>query len=78
MDFKKKVCKNENHFFFDFFFKFFFEILYDKWSDDFCENTIDSIIKKVKKSGFFGIFLIFLGPIGQLLDKFKDFLDNGG
>ena len=24
MDFKKKVCKNENHFFFDFFFRHFF------------------------------------------------------
>ena len=24
MDFKKKVCKNENHFFFDFFFEVFF------------------------------------------------------
>ena len=27
MDFKKKVCKNENHFFFDFFFKIFFHDL---------------------------------------------------
>jgi hypothetical protein len=44
----------------------------------FCENAIESIRKKVKKSGFFGIFLIFLGPNGQFLDKFKDFLDNGG
>jgi hypothetical protein len=50
-----------------------------------CDETIR---KKVKKSdffgifrdfsGFFGIFRIFLGPVGQLLDKFKDFLDNGG
>jgi hypothetical protein len=45
----------------------------------------ETIRKKVKKwdifrdfSGFFWIFLIFLRPIGQLLDKFKDFLDNGG
>ena len=27
MDFKKKVCKNENHFFSDFFFCYFFEFL---------------------------------------------------
>jgi hypothetical protein len=25
MDFKKKVCKNENHFFFNFFFQLFFK-----------------------------------------------------
>jgi hypothetical protein len=85
MDFKKKVCKNENHFFFDFFLRFFFAIFYDKWSDDFLRNCNREHKKKSEKiwifrdfSGFFGIFLIFLGPVGQLLDKFKDFLDNGG
>jgi hypothetical protein len=48
----------------------------------------ETIRKKVKKSDFFGIFwdfsgffrdfLGFFGANGQLLDKFKDFLDNGG
>jgi hypothetical protein len=75
--------------FFQLFFLTFFLIFltlndgatFDKKSDE-------TIRKKVKNwdifrifrdfSGFFWIFLIFFGPIGQLLDKFKDFLDNGG
>ena len=39
MDFKKKVCKNENHFFFDFFFSTFFSrSYYDNWSNDFSQK----------------------------------------
>ena len=57
MDFKKKVCKNENHFFFDFFFEGFFSSFFTiNGLTTFCENAIESIRKKVKKSGFFGIF----------------------
>ena len=72
-------------FFSTFFLKFFFEIFYDKWSDDFLRKCDWEHKKKSEKIrffseflGIFGNFLNFSGPIGQLLDKFKDFLDNGG
>ena len=66
MDFKKKVCKNENHFFFTFFFDTFFRIFLT--SNDvatFGENVVESIRKKVKKWDFFRIFLDFSNFFGS-------------
>ena len=45
----------------------------------FCENAIESIRKKVKKSGFFGIFRDFSGFFGFFWDRLDNFwttLDN--
>ena len=82
---KKKFAKMKTTFFSTFFLRFFFTILYDKWSNDFLQKVSRDHKKKSEKiwifrdfSRFFEIFLIFLGPVGQLLDKIKDFLDNGG
>ena len=57
MDFKKKVCKNENYFFLT-FFSYFFTIYGNATCDKIMTETIR---KKVKKSDFFGIFWDFLG-----------------
>ena len=60
MDFKKKVCKNENHFFSTFFSETFFRIfitLNDLSTFD--KNGDETIRKNMEKSGFFGIFFIF-------------------
>jgi hypothetical protein len=60
MDFKKKVCKNENHFFFQLFFDTFFRIfLTINDGVTFGENVVESIRKKVKKWDFFRIFRDF-------------------
>ena len=42
----------------------------------FYKNATETIRKKVKKSNFFGIFQIFFGSDGQLLDNFGQLLDN--
>jgi hypothetical protein len=82
---KKKFAKMKITFFSTFFSDIFSHFYYVKWWDDFWQKARWDHKEKSEKmgffsdfSGFFGFFLIFLGPIGQLLDKFKDFLDNGG
>ena len=65
IDFKKKVCKNENHFFFHIFFLAFIRIfltINDQLT--FYKNVVETIRKNVKNRiffGFFGIFLDFFG-----------------
>jgi hypothetical protein len=65
------------------FFRLFFEVFflhffYDKWCDDFLRKCDLEHKKKSEKIWIFRDFSYFFGPNGQFLDKFKDFLDNGG
>ena len=65
MDFKKKVCKNENHFFFNFFLKRFFLNFYTLNDlSTFDKNEDETIRKKVKKWDFFRIFRDFSNFFG--------------
>ncbi len=64
-DFKKKVCENENHFFFQIFLTHFFSYSYMiNGNIVFDQNRTKTIRKKVKKSDFFGIFRNFLEFFG--------------
>ena len=72
-DFKKKVCKNENHFFFDFFLKFIFHIFKRYMITSLLsKKATETIRKKVKKSDFFGIFRDF----SEIFIFFSDQMDN--
>jgi hypothetical protein len=70
MDFKKKVCKNENHFFLTFFSVIFFTILYDKWCGNFLQKVRRDHKKKSEKIGFFRNFSGFFGIFRDRLDNF--------
>ena len=80
MDFKKKVCKNENQFFFDFFFRHFFhDLITIIGLTTFHKKMAETIRKKVKNSDFFGFFLDFSNFFGFFWDRMDNFwttLDN--